>query len=68
MRKSNPIHAAACGTIIGFVIFAAMVARSGTWWPSPGMSALGLKILLFTAATCAAAALMRNWMLSRAAD
>ena len=65
-NRWNPVHAAACGTVIGFIAFAAMIIQSGHWWPSPTASELGLKILLLSAVTCAIAAVIRNWRLERA--
>jgi hypothetical protein len=65
-NRWNPVHAAACGIVIGFVLFAAMLVQSGQWWPSPAISDLGLKTLLLSAVICAIAAVIRNWRLERA--
>jgi len=65
-NRWNPIHAAACGIVAGFALFAVMIARSGSWWPNPAASELGLKLLLLLAVSFAIVAVIRNWRLERA--
>src|SRR5262249_61737260 len=36
-NRWNPIHAAACGIVAGFALFAVMIARSESWWPNPAV-------------------------------
>jgi hypothetical protein len=64
-NKYNPIHAAAYGIVTGFILFAAMVARSDSWWPSSAISDLGLKILILMSVVFAIAAVMRNRLVER---
>ena len=63
--RCNPIHAAACGIAAGFIAFAIAVACSESWWPSPAISDLGLKIVLLCSVIFAIAAVTRNWLLER---
>jgi hypothetical protein len=65
-NRWNPIHAAACGIIAGFALFAVMIARSESWWPNPAASELGLKLLLLLAVSFAIVAVIRNRRLERA--
>jgi hypothetical protein len=64
-NKCNPIHAAAYGIVTGFILFAVMVARSDSWWPSSAISDLGLKILVLLSVVFAIMAVLRNWLLER---
>jgi len=64
-NKYNPVHAAAWGIAAGFILFAITVIRSGTWWPSPAVSELGLKILVLTSALFAIAAVIKNRLIER---
>ena len=64
-NKYNPVHAAAWGIAAGFILFAITVIRSGTWWPSPAVSELGLKILVLTSALFAIAAVVKNRLIER---
>jgi hypothetical protein len=64
-RKYNPIHAAAWGIAAGFILFAVAVICSGTWWPSPAVSELGLKILVLTSALFAITAVVKNRLIER---
>jgi hypothetical protein len=64
-NKCNPIHAAACGIVAGFIVFAVSVARSESWWPSPAIADLGLKIVLLLSVVFAIVAAMSNWLLER---
>jgi hypothetical protein len=64
MRKPlNPVHAAAWGTMTGFVAFAMMLLESGTWWPGSAVTDLGMTTLGLCAGTFTAAALIQNWLL-----
>ncbi len=63
--KYNPIHAAAWGIAAGFILFAVTVVRSGSWWPSPAISELGLKILILTSALFAITAVVKNRLIER---
>jgi hypothetical protein len=64
-KKYNPIYAAAWGIAAGFILFAVTVIRSGTWWPSPAVSELGLKILVLTSALFAITAVVKNRLIER---
>ena len=64
-NKSDPIHAAAYGIVMGFILFAAMVARSDSWWPSSEISNLGLKMLILLSVVFAIAAVMKNRLVER---
>jgi hypothetical protein len=64
-KNYNPVHAAAWGIAAGFILFAITVIRSGTWWPSPAVSELGLKILVLTSALFAIAAVIKNRLIER---
>ena len=64
-RKYNPIHATAWGIATGFILFAVAVVRSGSWWPSPAISELGLKILILTSALFAITAVVKNRLIER---
>ena len=63
-NRWNPIHAAAYGIVTGFVLFAALV-HSGSWWPSPATSEIGLRIFLLLATVFAIPAAIRNWRVER---
>jgi hypothetical protein len=63
--KYNPIHAAAWGIAAGFILFAVTVVRSGSWWPNPAISELGLKILILTSALFAITAVVKNRLIER---
>jgi hypothetical protein len=63
--KYNPIHAAAWGIAAGFILFAIAVVHSGSWWPSPAVSELGLKILALTSALFAITAVIKNRLIER---
>lgn len=64
-NKYNPVHAAAWGIAAGFILFAIIVVRSGSWWPAPAMSELGLKILILTSAIFAITAVVKNRLIER---
>jgi hypothetical protein len=64
-NRWNPIHAAAYGIVTGFILFAAALIHSGSWWPSAATSEIGLKILLLLATLFPIAAAIRNWRLER---
>jgi hypothetical protein len=64
-NKYNPVHAAAWGIATGFILFAVIVVRSGSWWPSPAVSELGLKVLLLTSTLFAIAAVVKNRLIER---
>ena len=64
-NKYNPVHAAAWGIAAGFILFAVAVIRSGTWWPSPAVSELGLKILVLTSVLFAITAVVKNRLIER---
>jgi hypothetical protein len=63
--KYSPIHAAAWGIAAGFILFAVAVVRSGSWWPSPAILELGLKILILTSALFAITAVVKNRLIER---
>jgi len=64
-NKSDPIHAAAYGIVTGFILFAGMVARSDSWWPSSEISNLGVKLLILLSVIFAIAAVMKNRLVER---
>ena len=64
-NKYNPVHAAAWGIAAGFILFAIIVVHSGSWWPSPAISELGLKILILTSALFAITAVVKNRLIER---
>jgi hypothetical protein len=64
-KKYNPVHAAAWGIAAGFILFAVAVIRSGSWWPSPAVSELGLKILVLTSVLFAITAVVKNRLIER---
>ena len=64
-KKYNPIYAAAWGIAAGFILFAIIVVRSGSWWPTPAISQLGLKIPILTSAIFAITAVVKNRLIER---
>jgi hypothetical protein len=64
-NKYNPVHAAAWGIAAGFILFAVMVVWSGSFWPSPAVSELGLKILILTSVLFAITAVVKNRLIER---
>ena len=61
--QSNSRHRV--GNCCGLHTICRPVVRSGSWWPSPAISELGLKILILTSALFAITAVVKNRLIER---